>query len=476
MRVPISWLREYVEVTLPIERLAEKLTLAGLEVEHVEYVGLPGSELPWDRDKIFVGQLLEVKRHPNADRLLLATVDYGAGQPIVVVTGAPNIRPGDCGQKVVLALRGARLYDGHREGRVIMTLKEATLRGIKNDSMVCSEKELGLSDEHEGILILPEDAPVGMPLADYLGDAVLEIAILPSVARAASIIGVAREVAALTGQTVRYPPMDFVAEGEPIDSELRLEIRDPKLNRRFTAGIVRGVTIAPSPFWMQRRLALCGVRAINNIVDISNYVMLEFGQPTHTFDLDAVRIGPSGIRTIITRLAQPGERLTTLDGQTRELQPDDILVCDELGPLSVAGVMGGADSEVKDTTRNVLLEVASWDNISIRKTARHHNFTSEAAYRFSRGVHPALAMVAQRRGLHLLHKHAGGVIAQGILDAYPLPARKVTVPMNPARVNKLLGANIPTEAMVSILRALEFQVEGYIEDEGAQAEENHSPG
>jgi len=477
MRVPISWLREYVEITLPIEQLAEKLTLAGLEVEHIEYVGLPGGELPWERDKIFVGQLLEVERHPNADRLLLATVDYGAEQPIVVVTGAPNIRPGDRGQKVVLALKGARLYDGHKEGKVIMTLKEATLRGIKNDSMVCSEKELGLSDDHKGILILPEDAPVGMPLADYLGDAVLEVAILPSVARAASIIGVAREVAALTGQTVRYPPMDFVAEGAPIEGELRLEIRDPRLNQRFTAGIVRGVTIGPSPFWMQRRLALCGVRAINNVVDISNYVMLEFGQPTHTFDLDAVRIGPSGVRTIITRLAQPGEELTTLDGQTRELHPDDILVCDEVGPLSVAGVMGGADSEVKDTTRNVLLEVASWDNISIRKTARHHNFASEASYRFSRGVHPALAMVAQRRGLHLLHKHAGGVIAQGILDAYPLPARKVTVSMNPARVNKLLGADIPTGEMIRILRALEFQVENRVEDDqAAQVEENHSVG
>jgi phenylalanyl-tRNA synthetase beta chain len=476
MRVPISWLREYVEITLPIEQLAEKLTLAGLEVEHVEYVGLPGSALPWDRDKIFVGRLLEVKRHPNADRLLLATVEYGADRPIVVVTGAPNIRPGDRGQKVVLALKGARLYDGHKEGKVIMTLKEATLRGIKNDSMVCSEKELGLSDEHEGILILPDDAPVGMPLADYLGDAVLEIAILPSIARAASIIGVARELAALTGQAVRYPPMDFIAEGEPIEGELRLEIRDPKLNPRFTAGIVKGVTIGPSPFWMQRRLALCGVRAINNVVDISNYVMLEFGQPTHTFDLDAVRIGPSGIRTIITRLAQPGETLTTLDGQVRELQPGDILVCDEVGPLSVAGVMGGADSEVKDTTRNVLLEVASWDNISIRKTARHHNFTSEASYRFSRGVHPALAMVAQRRGLHLLHKHAGGVIARGILDAYPLPAKKVTVAMNPARVNKLLGADIPTEEMIRILRALEFQVESHPESEEAPVETNDSAG
>ncbi|MFN4292942.1 MAG: phenylalanine--tRNA ligase subunit beta [Thermoflexales bacterium] len=462
MRVPISWLREYVEVTLPVEVLAEKLTLAGFEVEHIEYVGLPGSELPWDRDKIFVGQLLKVERHPNADRLLLATVDYGAGQPITVVTGAPNIQPGDSGQKVVLALKGARLYDGHKAGKVIMTLKEATLRGIKNDSMVCSEKELGLSDEHEGILILPDDAPVGAPLADYLGDAVLEVAILPSTARAASIIGIAREVAALTGQTVRYPPMDFTAEGEPIEGELRIEIRNPKLNPRFTAGIIRGVTLGPSPFWMQRRLALCGMRAINNIVDISNYVMLEFGQPTHAFDLDAVRVGPSGIRAIITRLAEPGEALTTLDGQTRDLQPTDILVCDEVGPLSLAGVMGGADSEVKATTRNVLFEVAAWDSISIRKTARHHNLHSEASYRFSRGVHPALAMVAQRRGLHLLQRYAGGVISRGVLDAYPSPAQPVRITLHPERVNRLLGVEMTAEEMARILRSLEFEVEAEV--------------
>jgi len=257
MRVPLSWLKDYVEITLPVEQLAEKLTLAGLEVECIEYVGLPGSELPWDRDKIFVGQILEVTRHPNADRLLLATVDYGAAQPITVVTGAPNIRPGDRGQKVVLALRGAHLYDGHKPGKAIMVLKEATLRGIKNDSMVCSEKELGLSEDHEGILILPDDAPVGAPLADYLGDVVLEIAILPSFARAASIIGVAREVAALTGQTVRYPAMDFTAEGDPVEGQLRIEIRDPKRNPRFTASIIHGVTLAPSPFWMRRRLTLC---------------------------------------------------------------------------------------------------------------------------------------------------------------------------------------------------------------------------
>ncbi len=463
MQVPISWLKDYVDITLPVEELAERLTLAGLEVEHIDYIGLPGAELVWDRDKIFVGQLLKVERHPNADKLLLATVDYGAAQPIVVVTGAPNIRPGDAGHKVVVALKGAKLYDGHKEGRVVMTLKEATLRGIKNDSMVCSEKELGLSDEHEGILLLPDDAPVGAPLADYLGDVVLTINILPNIARCASMIGVAREVAALTGQTVRYPRMDFKADGPPVEHLAALDIRDPRLNPRFTIGVIQGVTLKPSPFWMQRRLILAGMRPINNIVDVSNYVMLELGQPTHAFDFDAIAANDAGRKTIITRLAEPGEKLRTLDGVERRLLPTDIVVADPARALSIAGVMGGADSEVTDATRNLLFEVASWNWVSIRRTARHHNLHSEASYRFARGVHPELAMLAQKRGLSLLQQYAGGLIACGILDGYPQPLSPVVIDLAPAEVARFLGIAVPTEDITRILRSLEFQVESVAE-------------
>ncbi|MCS7059820.1 MAG: phenylalanine--tRNA ligase subunit beta [Anaerolineae bacterium] len=459
MLVPISWLKDYVEITLPIEELAERLTLAGLEVEHIEYIGLPGADLVWDRDKIFVGRLLKVERHPNADKLLLATVDYGAPQPIVVVTGAPNIQPGDTGQKVVLALKGARLYDGHKEGRVIMTLKEATLRGIKNDSMVCSEKELGLSDDHEGILLLPDDAPVGVPLADYLGDIVLSISILPSIARCASIIGVAREVAAITGQTVRYPSMEFTADGPPIEQLTALDIRDPRLNPRFTIGVIQGVTLKPSPFWMQRRLMLAGMRPINNIVDVSNYVMLELGQPTHAFDFDAIAADPAGRKTIVTRLAEPGEKLRTLDDVERALLPTDIVVADSTRALSIAGVMGGAESEVTATTRNILFEVAAWNWVNIRRTARHHNLHSEASYRFARGVHPELAMLAQKRGLSLLQQYAGGVIARGILDSYPAPVPPVVIDLAPAQVERALGVAVPKADIVRILRSLEFEIE-----------------
>ena len=324
MRVPISWLKDYVDINLPIPELAEMLTLAGLEVEKIDYFGIPGSELVWDRERIFIGELLKVERHPNADKLTLATVNYGPGREITVVTGAPNIAPGDSGQKVVLALKGSKLYDGHKEGRVLTTLKEAMLRGIKNDSMVCSEKELGLSDEHEGIILLPADAPVGAPLQDYLGDAVLEIAILPNIARCTGILGVAREVAALTGQKIRYPDTTYV-EDAPVDAAnlVQIVIENPALNPRFTASVIRDAQFGPSPYWMQRRLQMCGVRAISNVVDVSNYVMLELGQPTHTFDYDQLA---GTKKTIGSRLATPGESMATLDGKKRELLPTDIVV------------------------------------------------------------------------------------------------------------------------------------------------------
>lgn len=460
MKVPVSWLKDYVDVdAVTFEELAERLTLAGLEVEKLHYYGVQGAELVWDRDRIVVGQVLAVDRHPNADRLLLATVEYGAGTPITVVTGAPNLAPGMSGQKVVLALKGARLYDGHKEGKVLMTLKEATLRGIKNDSMVCSEKELGLSEEHEGIMILPDDAPVGAPLQDFLGDAVLDIAILPSTARCASIIGVAREAAAILGARLRYPPTDY-AEGPALaGDQVALSITEPKLNPRFTASVIMGVRQMPSPFWMQRRLQLVGMRPINNVVDISNYVMIETGHPTHAFDFDRVTTQPDGRKHVLTRRAAPGEMLVTLDGKAHELLPTDVLVCEPGRALSIAGVMGGLDSEIKPETVNILHEVASWDLVSIRRTARHHNFNSEASYRFARGVHPELTMLAQKRFLHLLQRHGGGVISRGIVDAYPLVTPIMRVALDPADVNRLLGVNVPTDDMVRILESLEFGVE-----------------
>ncbi len=310
MKVPISWLKDYVDITVSIEELARRLTLAGMEVEHIEYYGIAPtglaevhvpqgddapvqqSDLVWDRDKIVIAQIVEVKAHPNADRLVLADIDYGGEALHQVVTGAPNIfhlkGQGKLanGPKVVFAKLGSVLYDGHQPGQVLMTLKPAKLRGVKSDSMVCSEKELGLSDEHEGIILLDDDAPVGVPAQDYLGDAVLDISILPNIARAASILGVAREVAALTGQTLKQPTYELNGTGPNVADGVEVQILDPDLCARFTATIVRDVKIGPSPYWIQRRLRLAGQRPISNIVDVSNYVMFDIGQPIHTFDYD----------------------------------------------------------------------------------------------------------------------------------------------------------------------------------------------
>ena len=366
MKVPISWLKDYVDITISIEELAERLTLAGMEVEHIEYYGVPGSDLVWDREKIVVAQIVEVKAHPNADRLVLADVNYGGPAPHQVVTGAPNIfhlkgqGPLVNGPKVIFAKEGSVLYDGHQAGQVKMTLKPAKLRGVKSDSMVCSEKELGLSDEHEGIILLDDDAPVGMPASAYLGDAVLEISVLPNVARAASILGVAREVAALTGQPLKQPAYHLNGTGPDVANGVKVEILDADLCRCFTATIVRDVKVGPAPYWVQRRLRLAGQRPISNLVDVSNYVMFDLGQPIHTFDYDKLvkRANEHGDDrpTIIVRRAKVGERMTTLDGNDRELNPENLMICDVLGPIGVGGIMGGLETEIDDHTTNVLIE------------------------------------------------------------------------------------------------------------------------
>lgn len=470
MKLPLSWIREYVDITLPPEELALKLTFAGLEVEQIEYIGLPrpaGSrasgerpELAWDRNKIFVGEILEVKPHPNADRLTIVRVAYGADAPIEMVTGAPNIKIGERGYKVALALEGARLFDGHKPGWEIATLKKSKIRGVESGAMVCSEKELGISEEHKGIILLPDDAPVGMPLADYLGDIVFDIKINPNMARCASVIGVAREIAALTGATLKPVPQRVVAKGAPIEGQVKVIITNPELNPRFTAALIRNIEIKPSPFWMQRRLQMAGMRPINNIVDVTNYVMLETGEPLHAFDYDKLVARANGKPpTIITRLAEPGEELETLDGVKRKLDPFTILVCDTRGALSIGGVMGGAESEVDANTKNVLLEAAAWDYINIRRTMAAQKLTSEAGYRFSRGVHPAQAIVGLRRAIEMMRQLAGGEIARGFVDVYPNKPKKIVIQLPVVEVKRQLGVEIPASEIARMLTRLEFQVE-----------------
>lgn len=465
MKVPLSWLKEFVDLTLSPEDLAQRLTLAGLEVASITYIGVAGAELPWDREKILVANILEVKPHPNADRLVLADVDYGAPHPHTVVTGAPNLFPYK-GQgrlthplKAVFAREGARLYDGHQAEPVITTLKGRPIRGVMSDAMLCSEKELGLSDDHEGILLLEDEAPVGMPLCDFMGEVVLDIDLTPNLARCLSIIGIAREVAAITGATLHTSDPQVVMEGPSITERVRVTVEDANLCPRFTAGLIEGITVRPSPQWMQRRLRAAGMRPINNIVDISNYVMLEWGQPTHAFDADRVQD-----QHLIVRLARPGERLTTLDGKDHDLIPatggwPPLLVCDPSGPSAIAGVMGGEDSEVRVTTTRVLLEAAIWEPTQIRRTARALKLPSEASRRFERGVDLELPPIAQRRALELMRTLGGGVVAQGLIDIYPHPWQPLRLELSAAEVARIVGIDLPPAEIADLLRSVGFGCE-----------------
>jgi len=489
MKVPLSWLKEFVDITLPIPELAERLTLAGLEVGKIHFIGVEGADLVWERDKLLLGHILKVEQHPNADKLVLATVDIGAAEPETVVTGAPNLQPfvgqGDIshlGLKSPFVLEGATVYDGHADTPgAKMKLKGRTIRGIMNRHMLCSEKELGLSDDHEGIILTADEAAApGTPLVDIWGDVVLEVDLTPNLVRCASVLGVAREVAAMTGQKVRYPQIYQADAGQngvlsrpPLSEKLVLETTEPELNPRFVAILVEGIKLGASPYWLQRRLRLAGMRPINNIVDISNYVMLEMGQPNHAFDWDVLQQraadytslplgGTEGGQNpvkIITRLAEPQEKVLTLDGKTHAMPDFAMLVTDPKGNLSIGGIMGGGESEVSETSQNILLEAAAWNFINIRRTSQALNIHSEAGYRFSRGIHPAQAMFGALRGAQLLVELTGGQINDDPLDYYPNPAAPVVVDLPRSEVSRMLGVELSLREIKHMLELLEFQVE-----------------
>ncbi len=471
MRVPISWLKEYVDIPISVEELAERMTLAGLELAAIEYVGLPGAELEWDREKVVVGEIVEIKAHPDADRLVLALVDYGGDTLETCVTGAPNLFPykgqGPISLKAPFAMEGAALWDAYADEPKIKTLKRSKIRGVPSRAMVCSERELGLGEDHTGIMLLPDDAPApGTPLADYLGDVVLDLDLTPNLSRCYSIVGVAREVAALTGGQVRYPSYDVLMDGPSIEGQALVEIEDPALSPRFTAHLIRGVEIKPSPLWMQRRLALAGQRPLNNIVDVTNYVMLEMGQPLHAFDYDGLlkrahraEGRDNAVPKIIVRPARPGEGMETIDHVYREFQPYDILITDTAGPVGIGGVMGGVETEVNENTTNVLLEAANFNFYHIRRTAQHHKLPSEASARFGRGIHPSQAILGGRRGIELMRQLGSGVVSQGVVDTYPAPPEPVTVELPLKEVERILGLSLGLEEVTNILESLEFQVE-----------------
>jgi phenylalanyl-tRNA synthetase beta chain len=440
MKVSISWLRDYVDIKLPMAELARRLTMAGTEVKAWQAIG--GS---WEG--IVVGQIKAINPHPNADRLFLPTIDLGT-EDRVVVCGAPNLRIGD---KVAFAHVGARLIDGHTGE--LFSLEAAKIRGVVSQGMVCSEKELGISESHQEIMVLPAEAPLGKPLADYMGDTILDLDITPNRPDCLSVIGIAREIAALTGQKVRLPKDDYAESTTTIDSQIAVEIADPDLCPRYSASLVRGIKIGSSPPWMQQRLITAGMRPINNIVDITNYVMLEYGEPLHAFDYEQIRG-----KKIIVRRAKKNEVMVTLDGNKRALAPSMLVIADTERAVALAGVMGGYDSEVTESTKDIFLEAASFNPASIYQTGHSLGLPSEARLRFERGISAGVTIPALKRATQLLVEIGGGQAARGFIDNYPGEKKAESIRLRSSESKRLLGVDFTIKQMKDTLVSLGFEV------------------
>jgi phenylalanyl-tRNA synthetase beta chain len=443
MRVPLRWLRSYCDAGLPAEGVADALTMAGVKVERLHRTGVG------DPAAFLTGRVLESERHPDADRLSVCVVDVGRGEPQTIVCGAPNVA---AGQTVAVALPGAVMPDGS-------TLGEAKLRGVKSSGMILAEDEVGIGEDHDGIMVLPEDLPVGLPLAEHLpiADEVLELEITPNRPDAMSVYGVARDLHAVSAESLAEAPT--AADAEPsgegtADDHVSIEI-DPDICLRFTARVFEDVTIGPSPLWLKQRLTAAGQRPISNVVDITNYVMLATGQPLHAFDRDEVRGG-----RIVVRRAAVGETMVTLDDVERSFNSEAALVCDAEGPSGIAGIMGGRISEVSDKTTRVLMEAATWVGPNILRTSKALGLRTEASARFEKQLHPELAMAAQRLAARLMVELCGARMVPGTVDVYPAPAAPRVVPLRHERMEKLLGERIEPDAVHGILERLGFERQG----------------
>ncbi|HEY3522546.1 MAG TPA: phenylalanine--tRNA ligase subunit beta [Candidatus Limnocylindrales bacterium] len=437
MRVPLNWLRDYVDVDVEPGTLAERLTVLGMEVKGLERWGA-------DWENVVVGELLEVSRHPRADRLSLTKVTLGDGsEPLEIVCGATNIA---AGQRIPVAVPGAVLPGGRR-------IERAEKMGVVSNGMLCSGDELGLTSDADGILILSPDAPLGEPLVELYGDWVLDVDVKPNRGDCLSLVGLAREVAVATGGSAAdvRPPSTAVEEAGPdIESRLAVDVRDRALCPRFVGRWVSDVRIGPSPERVQMRLLAAGMRPVSNVVDASNYVMLELGKPIHTFDAAAAE-RPELTAKLVVRLAREGERLETLDHVERELTAETLVIADEERPLAIAGVMGGANSEVSDSTRAVVIESAIFDPVSVRRTAFRYGLRSEASLRFEKGQETRLARLGADRTARLIHEWAGGTVSRGRIDTAPDEPGPLRVTFRPGRVNRLLGTELGADEQRTLL-------------------------
>jgi phenylalanyl-tRNA synthetase beta chain len=436
MRIPLSWLKEYISLSLPPSEIAKMLTMAGLEVDHYETVGE-------DLKEIVVGRVLEANKHPNADKLTLATVTDGK-ETYQIICGAPNCR---AGIKTALARVGVTLKSDNQT----FTIKKSKIRGIESEGMLCSAKELGLSGDHDGIMELDHDLPEGTSLADIYADTYFDISLTPNLSHCTSVIGVARELATLTGNSLRFPHIQ-VQEGEnPIENTLYVKVIDKEHCPRYTCRVILNVKIGPSPDWLKRRLEKCGVRSVNNIVDVTNYVLLEMGHPLHAFDYE--KIEGSGI---VVRKAKEGERIQTLDSKERILEDTMLMICDSQKPVAIAGVMGGSDSEIQDQTCHVVVESAYFDPMSMRRTSKQLGLQTDASKRFERGTDPNQLLTVLDRTAMLIQEVAGGEIQAGILDVQSKEFPEAIVTCRLSRVNQVLGRLFSRGEVEDVFKRLQF--------------------
>lgn len=436
MRVPLSWLKDYVDITMTPEELAHILTMAGMEVESIDYIGKS-----WG-DRVITAQIDHLEKVEGSDHLNYTKINTGSSQ-INVICGAPNIKLGD---KVPLALPGAQIGD--------ITISETRKFGYVSQGMLCSPRELGIGNDHGGIYILESDTELGQPLVNLLGEVVLDFAIKAHRGDLHSIIGIAREVAALTNQPLRLPQPSFPEQGTPAEQLVKVTVEDSELCPRYTARVISNIKVGPSPSWLVRRLLAAGLRPINNVVDVTNYVLLEYGQPLHSFDYERVHE-----QQIIVRRAHEGETITTLDDVKRKLTPTMLLITDPTGPIAIAGVMGGATSEVSDGTTTVLLESANFKAGNVRSTSTVLGLRTDASSHFEKNLTPDLALTGANRALQLLAELAGGTVNPGIVDVYPQPVQPRELDFSVADVEWLTGMQVTQEEVAGALRALQFGVE-----------------
>jgi len=444
MKLTLNWLKDYVDIEMPPDELGELLTMSGLEVEGIEAVGQ-------GLDDIVVAKILSVRPHPEADRLFMCQVDTG-GENIPVVCGAPNLKEG---LLAPLALPGARLPDG-------TVVKESRIRGELSKGILLAEDEMGLTEDHTGIMILPltltpgKSLPAVVPLSDW----VFDVDITPNRPDCASVIGIAREIAAATGKRLKLPEVEIEETCPAIEGLTSITIDDPEGYPRYAAGINQRISLGNTPFWMKYRLYLSGVRSINNIVDVSNYVMLETGQPLHAFDYNRLREN-----RIVVRRAAEGEAFSTLDGQTHTLNSETLMICDGERAVAVAGIMGGLNSEIFAGTENVLVESAIFDPVAIRRGSKRLGLSTEASYRFERGADIGGATTALKRALLLFYRLAGGKIARGIIDNYPRAHTPPHINLRVDRTNRFLGTAFSRDVISGYLAALEMEVNNINENE-----------